>query len=152
MNNQEEIKLSSSWTNVGIYGGALLSLICLPIIIFVMISQEFHIGMAIGGFFLLLLIGFVIYKLVFACDARIIGERLVLKKQFRSAKSYTFDKIGYPTSFRLKSTIYITVEMKNDDNSLEKYLIINSRSLLSFENIDAEQTLISLRINAGAKK
>ena len=35
--------------------------------------------------------------------------------------------------------------MKNDDDTLEKYLIINSKSLLSFENKDAEQALIDLR-------
>lgn len=42
--------------------------------------------------------------------------------------------------------------MKNDDDSMEKYLIINSKSFLSFENKDAEQVLISLRNSVGTKK
>jgi hypothetical protein len=35
--------------------------------------------------------------------------------------------------------------MKNDDDSLEKYMIVNSRALLSFERKDAEEALLSLR-------
>jgi len=35
--------------------------------------------------------------------------------------------------------------MKNNDGTLEKYLIVNSKHLLSFENKDAEQILLSLR-------
>lgn len=152
MNDQKEIKLSSNWTNIGIYGGALLILICIPAVVFVMTYQEFHMGMVIAGLGFLLLIGFSIFLIVFACDARVIGDKLVLKKQFRSSKSYSFDKIGYPSSFKIKRTKYTTVEMKNDDKSIEKYLIVNSKALLSFENKDAEQILISLRNIARAKQ
>lgn len=145
MQNQKEIKLSSNWTNVGIYGGALFVLSFIPVLYLVVTNQDFHPGMVLGGLIFLALIGFIIYLFIFTCDARVIGDKLVLKKQFRASKSYTFDRIGYPSSFQLKRTKYITVEMKNDDNSFEKYLIMNSKSLLSFENKDAEQALISLR-------
>ena len=151
MNNQKEIKLSSNWTNVGLYGGSLLVLLMIPILIFAIKEQEFHIGMVIGGIVLVALVGFLIYQFLYVCDARIIGDKIVLKKKFKPSKSYSFDKIGYPTSFQWKRTKYITVEMKNDDNRIEKYLIINSKSLLSFENKDAEQTLIILR-NLARKK
>ncbi|UOY05811.1 hypothetical protein L0P88_17950 [Muricauda sp. SCSIO 64092] len=151
MDNQKEIKLSSNWTNVGLYGGSLLLLFMVPILVLVIMEQKFHMGMVVAGIAFLGLIGFLIYLFMYTCDARIIGDKIVLKKQFRPTKEYSFDKIGYPTSFRLKRTKYITVEMKNDDNTTEKFIIMNSRSLLSFENKDAEQVLISLRNLAGKK-
>ena len=145
MNNRREYKLSSSWTNVGIYGAALLCIIMAPVLYLTAAEQEFHFGLIIGPIIFLLLTGFVIYQFIYASDARIIGDQLVLKKQFRPAKSYSFDKIGYPTSFQLKRTKYITVKMTNEDGSEEKYLIINSNAILAFENKDAQQALISLR-------
>ena len=145
MNNQKEIKLSSNWTNVGLYGGSLLVLLMTPVLIFTLKEQEFHIGMVIGIIVFIAMVGFLIYQFLYVCDAKIIGDKIVLKKKFKPSKSYSFDRIGYPESFQLKRTKYITVEMKNDDNTVEKYLIVNSKSLLSFENKDAEQTLISLR-------
>ncbi|GAA3517425.1 hypothetical protein GCM10022393_34440 [Aquimarina addita] len=151
MNNQKEIKLSSNWTNVGLYGGSLLVLLMTPVLIFVLKEQKFHIGMVIGGIVYIALVGFLIYQFLYVCDAKIIGDKIVLKKKFKPSKSYSFDRIGYPESFQLKRTKYITVEMKNDDNTVEKYLIVNSKSLLSFKNKDAEQTLISLR-NLARKK
>ena len=145
MNNQKEIKLSSNWTNIGLYTGSLLTLIMIPILIFVVKYQEFHIGMVLAGILLLALVGFQIYLYAYVCDARVVGDKIILKKKFRPAKTYSFDKIGYPSSFQFKRTKYITVEMKNDDNTTEKFVIVNSKSLLSFENKDAEQALISLR-------
>ncbi|MCF8713741.1 hypothetical protein JM658_02790 [Joostella atrarenae] len=151
MNNQKEIKLSSNWTNVGLYTGSLLTLFMIPILIFAAKEQELNMGMAIAGIIFLALIGSLIYLFIYTCDARIIEENIILKKQFRQPKSYSFDKIGYPTSFQLKNTKYISVEMKSDNSTTEKYIIINSKSLLSFENKDAEQALIDLR-NMSRKK
>lgn len=152
MDNQKEIKLSSNWTNVGLYGGSILLLVMIPIFISEIKEQELHIGIIIGGIIFIALCGFLIYQFIYVCDARIIGNKIVLKKKFRPSKSYSFDRIGYPGSFQLKKTKYITVEMKNDDDTFEKYLIINSKSLLSFEKKDAEQILISLRSIARNKK
>lgn len=151
MIDHKEIKLSSNWTNIGIYGGVLVVISTIPIVLLIVPKQEFHFGMVIGALIFLLLLGFVIYQLIYASDAKIIGGRLVLKKQFRVRQSYAFDKIGSISSFQLKSTKYITVEMKNDDKSVEKYLIINARSILAFENKDAEYALNSLR-NIDAKE
>lgn len=145
MNTQKEIKLSSNWTNIGLYGGSILTLSMVPILILASMEQELHMGMVLPGIIFLVLVGFTAYLFIYICDARIINDKIVLKKKFRPSKTYTFDKIGYPTSFQLKRTKYITVDMKNDDNTTEKYLIMNSKSLLSFENKDAEQALISLR-------
>ncbi len=145
MITHKEIKLSSRWTNIGIYGGILVVISTIPIVLLVVPKQEFHFGMVIGVLLFLLLVGFVIYQFSYASDARIKDGKLVLKKQFRVAKSYAFDQIGRISSFHLKSSKYITIEMKNDDNSTEKYLIINAKSILAFENKDAEYALKSLR-------
>lgn len=145
MTNYKEIKISSNWTGVGLYGGLLLVLLMTPIIFFATQGQEFHIGMIIAGLIYLGLVGFIIYQFMYVSNAKIIGDKLVLKKQFRPAKSYAFHQIGYPTTFNYKSTKYITVEMTNDDQTIEKYLILNSRGILSFENKDAEGVLKQLR-------
>ncbi|MCB4797967.1 hypothetical protein [Neotamlana laminarinivorans] len=150
-NNQNEIKLSSNWTNIGLYGGSVLVLFMIPVLISVIKEQKFNGGMVIGGIVFVALVGFLIYQFIYVCNAKIIGDKIVLKKKFKPSKSYNFDRIGYPKSFQLKRTKYITVEMRNDDSTVEKYLIVNSKSLLSFENKDAEKTLISL-INSVKKQ
>jgi len=147
MDIEKEIKLSSSWGNVGLYGGALLCIMMITPIYLAITNQRFHFGMIFGSLLFLLLISFVIYQFIYVCDARIIDDKLVLKKNFRPSKSYTFDKIDYVSSFQLKTTKYITVEMKKDDEDYEKYekyIIVNTYSLLSFENKDAEETLVNL--------
>lgn len=145
MNIEKEIKLSSNWTNVSLYLASFLLILMTPILFFVVKEQEFNIGMIFSGIIFLTLIGFLIYLFIYSCDTRIVGDKIIMKKQFRQSKSYSFDKIGHPTSFQLKRTRYITVQMKNNDNTSEKYLIMNTKSLLSFENKDVEQTLINLR-------
>lgn len=145
MAGNTEIKLSSNWTNVGLYLGTIVVILMIPVLAKVIQEQEFHMGMLLAGAIFIALIGFIVYLFIFLCDARVIGDKLVLKKKFRAAKHYSFDKIGYPKSFHLKRSKYTTVEMQNEDKSQEKYLIMNNRSLLSFENKDAEQTLIDLR-------
>ncbi len=142
---EQEIKLSSNWTSAGLYVGSILLLLISPVIIFAAKKQEFYMGMMIAVLIFLNLIGFLVYQFTHVCDARIIDDKIVLKKLFRPEKTYSFDKIGCSYSYQLKRTKYIAVEMKNEDNTVEKYLIINSKSLLSFENKDTEQVLISLR-------
>ena len=145
MNNKNEVKLSSSWTNVGLYGGTIMCLVFIPMMIALISSQKFHIGMVFGSILFAFFVCFVIYQYIYVCDARIVDDKLVLQKKFRPAKVYSYDKIGYPSSFQFKNTKYTTVEMTNEDGSIENYLIINSNALLSFENKDAEQILINLR-------
>ncbi len=148
MSNQNEITLSSKWTNFGLYVGAFLIVFIIPVSFFSMAHQKFHGGMVIGILILLVLIGFLTYQFIFACKAQLSGNMLILKKQFRPAKSYSFDKILSVSSFKYKRTKYITVLMINEDDTTEKYLIINNYALLSFENKDAEQTLLNLRYEA----
>ncbi|ADY28942.1 hypothetical protein [Cellulophaga lytica] len=145
MASDTEIKLSSNWTNLGLYLGTIVVFIMIPILAKVTQDQDFHMGMIVAAAVFIALIGFIVYQFMYICDARVIGDKLVLKKKFRAAKHYPFDKIGYPKSFHLKRSKYTIVEMQNEDKSQEKYLIMNNRSLLSFESKDAEQTLIDLR-------
>lgn len=145
MNNKKNLTLSSKWTNVGLYGGTILLLAIIPLLYSVMQDQEFHMGMLIAGLVLMGLIGFIVYQFLYVCKAQVIDDKLVLKKQFKPATVYTFDKIGGVSAFYIKRTKYINLKMENQDSSIEKYLIINSYALLSFENKDAEETLINLR-------
>ncbi|WP_300024163.1 hypothetical protein [uncultured Maribacter sp.] len=146
MENQKEIKLSSNWTNFGAYISLIISLMLIPLFYFLFKQEpEFHVKMLIFGAIIIAIVGLAIYQFLFSSDARIVDDKLILKKIFRPSKSYSFDKIGYPSSFQWKRTKYITIEMVNEDKSLEKYLIINNSHLLAFENKDAESALISLR-------
>jgi hypothetical protein len=149
MNTQAQIKLSSGWTNVALYGSAGLLLFVGFVSILASQGQPVHGGTIFAMILFLVLMGIVSYLFIYACDARIMGEKLVLKKQFRPAKSYAFDKIGFPSAFQYRTTKYITFYMENEDGSEEKYMIINSNSLIAFENKDAEEVLIRLREIAG---
>jgi hypothetical protein len=149
MNSRAEIKLSSNWTNVGLYGSAGLILFVGFFSILAILDGPVHGGTILAMILLLVLIGIVAYMFVYVCDARIIDNKLVLKKQFRPAKAYSFDKIGFPSSFKYKTTKYISFHMENEDGAEEKYMIINSNHLIAFENKDAEEVLIKLREFAG---
>lgn len=145
MENQKEIKLSSGWSNISLYG-ALILLILISIVIYLFLPErKMDNGMIIGGIIYVALVCFIVYLFIYLSSAKVIDGKVILKKQFRPAKSYGFDKIGELSSFRLKRSKYITVEMKNDDGSIEKYVIMNSSALLSFENQDAEEILFSLK-------
>ncbi|WP_074405641.1 hypothetical protein [Aquimarina megaterium] len=145
MTEQKEMTLSSNWTTLSIYIQLLACLIGVPYMFFLFMQKEFDIGMVIFGAFVLGITALIICQFIYACDARVINDKLVLKKQFKPSKTYSFEKIRNPRSFRIKRTSYITVKMENEDKVLEKYLIINNHHLLSFENKDAKQVLISLK-------
>lgn len=142
-----EIKLSSNWTNLGLYGGSAILLLLIPVLISVVAEQEFHIGWIVVGLVLLLYLGFIIYQFIYVCDARVVGNEILMKKKFRPVRSYAFDQIGDTSLFHLRRTKYVQVNMKNSNDIEEKYLIVNATSILSFEDKDAEQVLIRLREN-----
>ncbi|MEO8774247.1 MAG: hypothetical protein ABI263_00545 [Gelidibacter sp.] len=145
MDHKNNFKLSSNWTNLGIYGSAVLLIVLIPIFYLVMEGQEFHGGMAIAMLAGVGLFGAVIYQFIYAADARVVNGKLILKKQFRPKKEYAFERIGDVGSFEMRRTKYVIVKMKNGDSSTEKYLIVNGNGLLAFTNKDAEEMLLSLR-------
>lgn len=141
----QEIKLSSAWSTFGLYLATFLLVFVSFAIIMVSENEKLHAGMIFSGILYVIIVGFLVYLFIYNSKATIIGNQLVLKKQFRQAKTYTFDQIGRPSSFRLKNTRYVTFEMKNNDLTTEKFLIINHRSLLALNKIDVEATLQNLR-------
>lgn len=145
----KEITLSSKFTKVGLYLSVLIILVMLPVI-FNLFSQsnEFHIGMLIAGVILLAMVGFLIYQFKFVSHAKIENNKLVFTKQFSAPEVYSFDQIDEVSSFRLKNTKYTTVKMKNRHNTIDKYMIINSKSLLFKDKVDAESELKRLKHSA----
>ena len=101
--------------------------------------------MLFAGAVAIVMAGFLIYQFKYVCNAKIINNKLVLKKQFSSPETYTFDKIGDISSFRLKNTKYTTVKMKNRHQGFEKYMIITSKSFFFTDKIDAEKKLNQLK-------
>jgi hypothetical protein len=152
VNTQPETKLSSNRTPVALYGSLLVCLIFIPVLAFVIVSQEFHIGIFVSLLAFVIVMGFTIYQFIYVSHAWIINNKLVLKKSFRPRVSYSFDRIGRIRSFQLKRTKYIIVEMRSDTNKIEKYIIINAASVRALENKNAEQTLLNLQKTAGNKK
>lgn len=148
MDKEKEITLSSDWTSTALYVSLVLTLLMIPVLIYTALNDGVHAGTIVGGVFFIGILGFAVYQFVYTCTARIVGDKLVLKKQFKPAQEYLFHQIGNVSSFRLKSTKYVLVEMEDHDHVVEKYLILNSSSILSFEKKDAEEVLYQLRRQA----
>lgn len=142
----KEVILSSKFTKIGLYLGTLILLVMIPII-FNLFSQknEFHIGMLIGGIIFLVMIGFLVYLFKFVSHAKIENNKLIFTKQFSSPETYSFDQIDTISSFRLKNTKYTIVTMKNRHNTIDKYVVMNSKSILFKDKIDAEDELRRLK-------
>ncbi|MGL4631405.1 MAG: hypothetical protein ACRCVT_09380 [Leadbetterella sp.] len=83
------------------------------------------------------LAGFVVYNFMYYADAKIENNKLILKKLFRPSIDFDFKKIQSVSSFRLKRTKYTTVKMLHLDNSVEKFLILESNSILMPSKHDA---------------
>lgn len=144
MDNIEKFKISANNSIIGFIGGFVVLIILFPI--FSLFAEGSSIKMTLIGILFLALKAVLIYLLIYACDAWVDGDKVVLKKMFRKEKNYSFDKIGKLKSIQIKRDKYTTVEMKNDENTTEKYIIMNKMSLFPSENDkDAEQTLIKLK-------
>lgn len=79
-------------------------------------------------------------------------RKLILKKSsLVTAKSYSIHKIGSIHSVYISCDKYTTVQMKNEDKSLEKYIILSNESLFS-KTIDPEEILTLLRDTAMYEK
>lgn len=145
----KEVILSSKFTKIGLYLGTLILLVMIPII-FNLFSQknEFHIGMLIGGIIFLVMIVFLVYLFKFVSHAKIENNKLIFTKQFSSPETYSFNQIDTISSFRLKNTKYTIVTMKNRHNTTDKYVVMNSKSILFKDKIDAEDELKRLKQSA----
>lgn len=151
MDTSKEIRLSSSWEILKMYGACIFLMFAIPTTIIASLEYEFNILMFILGAIYLMIIGLLSYSFKYACEAKIVDDKIVLKKQFRPRKEFSFDRIGEISSFQLNRTKYITFQILNDKNVYENYLIINTRPFLSFDNNNIEQVLLNLR-NLGYKR
>ena len=154
---KNNIQLSSIWSFVALHLSTLLILIISPIFYLLLKISGFPIGgIIITTSCFSFMIGCIIYGYINICDAQIIDNKtLLLKKIFRSSKTYTFDKIGYPSSLQIGRSKYISIDMNTENKDFEKYLIVNSKSILTsvlgFENNNTEEILIKLRKEARKK-
>ncbi len=151
METKKEIRLSSKWTNFNIYTELAISLLVDYFFFFEFEQFEFEqneFEKAIIGLLCLAFTAFSIYKLIYACEAWVINDKLVLKKQFRPSKSYSFEKIRNLRSFFTGNARCTSVKMENDDKIQEKYWINNKDNFWVSEKNDPEQILISLRDTA----
>ena len=154
---KNSIQLSSSWSFFSLHLSTLLILILSPVFYLLLKIS----GFPIGGLIIIIscfsfMIGCIIYGYMNICDAQIIDNKtLKLKKIFRSSNTYSFDKIGYPSSLQIGRSKYISIDMKTENQDIEKYLIVNSKSILTtvlgFENNNTEELLIKLRKEARKK-
>lgn len=145
MKKENEIKLSSSWTIPSMILMVITSLIFVPVIFLMQQKQEISFWIILGDLLLIALVGFVFYLLFNVCIARIINDKLILRKLFKSKKEFSFNQIQKVSSFRLKRSKYIFVKIKHDSSHSETFVILNSSSILSFEDMDAEEILNSFR-------
>lgn len=151
MSTHRDIQLSSNWSVVGVYGGLILILISLPLVINSAKEKGFHSGTIIGGIILLAFIVFMVNLFNNMCEAKIMGDKVVLKKQFTKINSYSFDRIGSISSINLAQIKFITVKMRNDDSKFEKYIIIFTKSRYSAGHKDAEHILADLKNSNSTK-
>lgn len=141
----EEEKVSSSWTKP-----MLLLMFFLWIVLpfwFLSTTTNFKLsgGQIFAILFFVVLVGLTLYLTFSLCEVKVVGNEIRFKKIFGQENVYSFDKIGYPSSFRFKRLKFTSIEMKNQSGNVDKYLILNNDALLSGERIDAEQILLSLR-------
>ncbi|MCD8403007.1 hypothetical protein [Tenacibaculum finnmarkense] len=141
----KSIKLSSKFTNLSLYLSLLAPILLIPIIFNTVINQGINGKIIFGSIIFLTFISFLSYLFLFVCNAKIENNTLILKKQFRTPETYTFDKIGDISSFKLKTTKYTTVKMSKTASIFEKYIIINSKSLFFNDKVDAQEKLKELK-------
>ncbi|CAL2076945.1 hypothetical protein [Tenacibaculum dicentrarchi] len=139
------IKLSSKFTNLSLYLSLFIPILLIPSILNTVVKQGINGKIIFGSIIILALISFLGYLFLFVCTAKTENNTLILKKQFRTPQTYTFDKIGDISSFRLKTTKYTTVKMSKTASVFEKYIIINSKNLFFNDKIDAEEKLKELK-------
>jgi hypothetical protein len=120
--NQEE-QLSSYSTFFKIYLSLGVALAGLVTIIVISFTSKFYNQMIPGLIIVGLLLASSIYKLIFTCDAFLVGDQLALKKRFRPMKLYAFNQIHSVKAAVSRNMENVTLKMENTDGSIEKYMM-----------------------------
>ena len=145
LNLKRKMTLSSRWTHRAFAFSIIMPLFFLALFTFLGVRSEFSpVILIMSGFSGLLLL---ILPIAYSCltIAEIKGDRLQLKRIFGKEKEVQFSAIQDVTSFRISRTIFVTITIKNENNEPEKYSIMNSKALLSFENRNAKKILLALK-------
>ena len=142
---KRNLTLSSGWTKRAFVFSIIMPFVFLAIFTFIGVRSEFSpVILIMSGFSGLLLI---ILPIVYSrlTIAEINGDSLRLKRIFGKEKEVQFSAIQDVSSFRISRTTFVTVKIKNKSTEPEKYTIMNSKSLLSFENRNAKKILLALK-------
>jgi hypothetical protein len=147
MSNQKNIRLSSSSSGFLIHLALLAVIMMIPAFGLIIMTDGFHIGIIIGIVIYLFVLLIIVSQFNTNCDARIIDNKLVLKKMYKSAKSYSFDRIAKVESSRLRRVQYIYLDMTNDDGELEYYMIASHDSSMDpgaiLNDLRSEKDIVS---------
>lgn len=136
-------KISSEWTKPMLIINAVFG-ISLPIIVL-----YFGIELTGSAIFSLILIGSVIvlniYLVLNLTEVTIHEDELRFKRVFGPERIYSFNQIGFTSSFMLHLLQFTSVKMYDEEGKAEKFLILNNFGLVSGENKDAKKVLLDLR-------
>ncbi|AJA69151.1 hypothetical protein HX045_04020 [Myroides odoratimimus] len=80
-------------------------------------------------------------QVIYLCTAYIRGDKLILKKYFRSEKQYTAKQLVNIKKYNLGRIHLIMVSMKSVDGSIERYMIMNIYAWYAQSVYDAEEEL-----------
>ncbi|SEQ46799.1 hypothetical protein [Myroides profundi] len=80
-------------------------------------------------------------QVIYLCTAYIRGDKLILKKYFRSEKQYTAKQLVNIKKYKLGRIHLIMVSMKSVDGSIERYMIMNIYAWYAQSVYDAEEEL-----------
>jgi hypothetical protein len=138
-------KISSGWTIPMLVLMLLLWIVGIPYLIFSTgVELKLDGGQIFALIIFLLLIGLTVYLALNLAVVTISETGINFKKIFGAEKTYSFDQIGLPSSFRFKRLKFTLVRMKDVSGGKEKFLILNNNALLSGERMDAEEILLAL--------
>lgn len=142
----EEIRISSLWTKPLLILLTLLWVIT-PIVLLLSagIPTELEFGHFAAIFVFLLLLGIALFLTFSLAEVKVLRNEIKFKKTFGDEFTYSFEKIGVPSSFRYKRMKFTSIEMIERSGITRKFLILNNNALLSGEKIDAEKILWELR-------
>ncbi len=98
----------------------------------------------LGAFVILLGVRFLVINFLSISSAKIIGDKLILKKQFKSDESYLFNQIISINSVGYRNVRFLKISILANNN-INEYLIFSTYCFPEFENKNCEEVLASLQ-------
>lgn len=98
----------------------------------------------IGAFIILLGVRFLLINYLALSSAKIIGNSIVLQRQFKPDKSYLFSQIFSINSIGYRNVRFLKLSVQ-EKAGINEYLIFSTYCFPEFENKNVEQVLISLQ-------